>query len=495
MLKLFSKDLLRYLPGQVVPALLVFISLPVLTYVLSAEEFGQYILVLTSVGILVTLFSWLGTAMVRFYPAVPEQEVAVLLRTSYWTQLVSSVVLATVVLILARILWVDDAAFQQLVTIGVLIFVVQSLFNLLTHVLRARLEGGRYSLFTVLARMAGLGLGILFAASMDLGVTGFLWGIVLGILICLPFLWRRVFEGVRVRGRVSPVLLRQMSSYGIPLLVGSLGVWVLSQADRYLIGVFYGAKEVGLYSAAYWVSENSINLIGGLFMLSSGPLLASVWEKEGQEATKRLLSSVTRLHLLVSIPAVAGLSFLAEPIMKVLTGSGFSNAHTIVPWVAVGAFFLGLQHRFNQVLQMLKRTQEVMLWLIVSALLNVGLNWLLLPLVGYEIAAVNTLICYLFLCLTMATASRRHLRWEFPWLAALRSLLSAGVMLSGLFFLVNTVNMSPLWTLCTAIPVGMLVYGLSIWVLGEISSAECKAVGISLRRRFAQRFTPLSSSS
>jgi len=487
MLMVFSKEVLRYVPARLVPALLGFVSLPVLTHMLSVDEFGKYILVLTSVSIMVKLFGWLGMGMVRFYPAVREEEVAVLIRSSYWTQLVSTVVVATVVLIVARILWVDDATFQQLATIAVLIFIVQSLFDLLTDVLRARREGARYSLFTILAKMAGLGLGILFAASMDLGVSGFLWGIVLGTLIWLPSLWRGVFAGVRARGPVSPVLLRQLGWYGIPLVIGSLGGWVLSQADRYLIGVFYGAKEVGLYSAAYLVSEHSIKVIGVVIMLSSGPLLASVWEKEGEEASKRLFNSVTRLHLLVGVPAVAGLSVLAEPIIRVLTGSGFADAYTIVPWVAVGVFFLGLQHRFNQVLLMLKRTQEVMLVLIVSGLLNVGLNWWLLPVFGYKIAAVNTLICYVILCLAMAAASRRHFRWEFPWLTALRSLLSAGVMLSGLFFLVNTVNMSPFWTLCTAVPVGMLIYGLSIWVSGEISPAERKAVEASLRRRFAHR--------
>lgn len=116
---------------------------------------------------------------------------------------------------------------------------------------------------------------------------------------------------------------------------------MLNRSDRYLIQLFHGVREVGLYAVAYSISLQSIVVLGVLFRMASGPLLATVWEQQGAEATQRLLYSVTCLYILVAIPAVLGLSILAEPIMHVLVGPEFSDAYTIVPWVVGGAFFWG----------------------------------------------------------------------------------------------------------------------------------------------------------
>lgn len=476
MLRLFSKDLLRYFPAQAVPALLSIIAIPLFTRILSTEQFGQYALIMSSVAIMVALQGWLTMAIIRFYPAVCEQEVAVLVRTAFWAQLVSVFLLSSLVFILTSLFLETDIMFQRLINAALVLFILQSIFYLLTHVLRARLKASAYSFFMVWTKFTGLGLGIFLTVHLQLGPVGILYGVVFGIITVLPFLWQQAFAGVQVVGPVSTTLLRELALYGIPLVVGNLGAWVLSQSDRYLIQIFYGTREVGLYSSAYWISENSIRLLGMLFMLASGPLLASVWEKQGQEASKHLFATVTRLYLIMGVPAVVGMVALAEPLMQVLTGPEFSSGYTIVPWVASGAFFLGLQHRFNQVLLLLKRSQIIMFWLIVSSALNIALNWWTLPVFGYEIAAINTLTCYVFLSIALALASRRYFRWHFPWLTAVRSLLAASVMFGAVYFLVRTNHLSPVWTLCLAIPGGAFIYGLSIWIFGEISPAEWKTL-------------------
>jgi O-antigen/teichoic acid export membrane protein len=269
----------------------------------------------------------------------------------------------------------------------------------------------------------------------------------------------------------------EVGGFGLPLVIGNLGAWVLSQFDRYFIQHYFGAREVGLYSAAYTISEHSITMLATFIMVSSTPLLTSEWENRGQQASQHLFVSVTRSYLVLAIPAVVGLSVLAEPLMILLTGAEFAAGYSIVPWVVAGAFFIGLQHRFNQALRLLKRTGDIMLWVLVAAAVNVVLNWWLLPLFGYQIAAVNTFICYVLLCLGQAWISRRHFRWPFPWLTTLRSGVAASIMGSIVLLLKNSVILSPLLILCVAIPSGMLIYGLGLVVFGETSLAELKRLG------------------
>jgi O-antigen/teichoic acid export membrane protein len=493
-LKLLSKDLLLYLPGQLIPALLSILSIPLLTHILSAEQFGQYSLVISSVSIMTILQGWLLMAIIRFYPAVAQDPVDNLIRTAFWAHIVSSNALVLVGFILASIFLKNDFVLYSLVNITLLIVILQSTFYLMTHVLRARLQAGMYSFFMIWAKLTGLGFGFFLAIYWQLGTAGILWGIVLGMITGLPYLWHRAFIGIKIVGPISLPLLNELAWYGVPLVVGNLSAWVLSQFDRYLIQGFYGARAVGIYSAAYTISDNSIRLFSMLFMLASGPLLASVWEKHGQEASKHLLRSITRLYLLATIPMVIGIIALAKPLMQALTGPDFASGYTIIPWVAGGAFFLGLQHRFNQTLLLLKRPRVIMFWLILSGLVNILLNWLTLPLFGYGIAAINTLASYIFLCIALAFASRYYFFWNFPWSTAVRSLLAAGTMFGCVYPFARVSDLPEVWVVSLAIPAGMVIYGLSIWMIGEISSAEWKALNSVARQWLYRHLEGLATS-
>jgi O-antigen/teichoic acid export membrane protein len=300
----------------------------------------------------------------------------------------------------------------------------------------------------------------------------------------LPFLWKKALAGVHALGPVSISLLYELALYGIPLILGEISVWIIDQSNRYLMELFYSTREVGMYSAAYLISWQPIILLHTLIRLSLGPRLINVWEKQGENASRHLLKTAARLYVLVAIPMVAGLSALAEPIMKTFTGPDFFNGYIIFPWIVCGAFFFGLQQSFNYVLLLLKRPRIVMYCLIISSLLNILLNFCFFPLFSYKIAAVNSLISYAFLYASLALTSRRYFRWPFPWSTVIRSLLAAGTMFGGIVFFINQATLSPLWTLCLAVPVGIIIYGLSLWILGEISPVELQSIQVGRRRWF-----------
>ena len=65
----FLQDVAKYLPAQVVPALVGVVSIPVITSLFPPHEYGLLSIVLATVAIAVTLLGWIPTAIVRFLPA------------------------------------------------------------------------------------------------------------------------------------------------------------------------------------------------------------------------------------------------------------------------------------------------------------------------------------------------------------------------------------------------------------------------------------------
>ncbi|MFP4554951.1 MAG: hypothetical protein ACLFRT_13980, partial [Actinomycetota bacterium] len=63
-----GRDLVRYLPAQVIPAVIGFITIPIVTRLLDPAAYGDYRLVLATVVAFGAAGSWLASSIYRFYP-------------------------------------------------------------------------------------------------------------------------------------------------------------------------------------------------------------------------------------------------------------------------------------------------------------------------------------------------------------------------------------------------------------------------------------------
>lgn len=67
-LKETGKDVLRYVPSKVVPAMVNFIGLLVFTHIFSAEDYGNYFIVLATISVMTIIGSnWVTNSVIRFY--------------------------------------------------------------------------------------------------------------------------------------------------------------------------------------------------------------------------------------------------------------------------------------------------------------------------------------------------------------------------------------------------------------------------------------------
>jgi O-antigen/teichoic acid export membrane protein len=471
------KDMGKYLPAMIVPGMVSFISIPIITRLFPPGEYGNYILVISTISVLGTLVGWLPVSILRFYPAYKRDNKldkihdTVIIMT-FITILVSCLVFAGVLLLLkSRI----SEELYSLMSIGIIVFIVTSCFQVLIDFCRADRKISCYSASMVWKSISSIGFGILLVMVFDFDVSGLLWGTIVSCAIAIPFLWNISLGKVPLRVKNFTInLTSEMAKYGIPLVAGNLAAWVLSLSDRYVLAFFLSSTEVGIYSASYSISENSIMLIATLFSATSASMVFNIWEKEGEKKSREFVSLITRYYLLVGIPAVVGLSVLAKPLVSILTEQKYQEGYTIIPLVVSGAFFLGLQQRFFPGFAFYKKTQFVMLSIILSGLLNLGLNFLLIPKFGYRAAAVTTLMSYAFLLILIVVLSRRFFIWEFPY-KTLRNVACASSLMGVAVYIVgNNLTSSVSMNLALGIFVGIAVYTVMLFVIGEPNRQEIR---------------------
>lgn len=501
-------DLGKYVPGFVVPALVGIAEIRILTSLFEPDDYGLYSLAMSSIALTVLITGWMGTTIVRFYPAAERRGqvpalVATMLKIYAGTAVLGSLA-GIAVLILLPYRALGDLG--PLLWVCIPVFVLLSLSHTLQQFYRARRQIAFFNALVMWQHVGRLGLGLLLAVVFDLGVAGLLWGYALALLIGVPPVLilsklpvrgghRRVESPSGADGAATPVApsppgddldggsARALLRYGWPLALCNVGGWAIMYVDRYILQISQGAEAVGIYSASYNISERLMVVVLSLFLLASRPLEMSSWEKSGGREMATALRNTTRLYILGTLPLVVLISVLARELLQILAGAGYVEAYRVVPYFACGAFLLGIHQRYQGPLLVRQKTALILVLFTISGLFNVALNSWLVPRFGYHASAVVKLLSYALLAAATILVARRYLSWEFPSASLFRclpALLAAGY---ATYQANRLIELAPLVDFVLAGSLGLLVYALGLLVLGELSADERQKLAALIRSR------------
>jgi O-antigen/teichoic acid export membrane protein len=493
MLRRFGRDVMAYLPSKLLPALTGFLSAPILTHLFSPAEYGSYAL---AVGLADLLFaaalSGIASVPVRFLPDFEVRN-----ETSSFA---SSLLSLAFLLVLGVAMLAVGASFlfgsalsqlsQQLMLLSVLVFCVQAFFMLFQQMLRAQARTVPYTITELWGNYGSLGLGLLLVVVWKMGVPGMLWGMVACYALSFPWLLRWTLGKAKLSlGNYRPQAAREIWSYAWPLAMGNMAMWALRLSDRYVIGAYRTADDVGLYSVAYNLSGKSIDMLVALFLMTMGPIIMSTWAREGHDRTAKSLNWMTRAYLLTTIPAVVGLTVLAKPFVSLLTSPEYLEGYKIVGFVSLASMLYGFAQLFGVGILLRKQTGRIAINQVIAGGLNFVLNLFLVPRFGFVAAGVTTLLGYACLLALQAFSARGLLRWRFPFSSLLRSSLSAGVMALGILGLQRALPPEAadgnVIFLLLSVVMGIALYAITLWLSGEIMSQE-KTVLMGVMRRSSE---------
>jgi O-antigen/teichoic acid export membrane protein len=477
MQKLITKDLLIYLPAKALPALASFITVPIYTRLFSPDQFGNYVLAVAAAEfLLLATIQGLGQGAVRFFSAYRRRSSL----SSYFAVILGSVGLITLlaaaasagILVVFRSLIPSDL--YPLLWAALALFVVNACFTTLTDVLRGQEKSRWYTVIWISHHYGGVVFGLILVLVFKMGVGGLIWGQTLALLLLIfPLFWLTT-RSVAIRSaHFDRSDFRQVWSFALPVTVGNIAFWTLSLSDRYIVELFRGSYEVGLYSVANKISSRTILLLVSLFILVPNPIICRLWEERGRQATEEALTAFTRMLFLMVIPAVVGLAIVAAPIVRLLADEAYFGGHRAIWLVACASMALGLIELARIGCLVTNRTGLIARNQCVAAGANLILTLILVPAFGFVGAALSAAVSFSLLTGLHAITSARFLTWRWPLTSLWRVLTASAVMSAAVLLLQAGLRSdTKVWqavSLVLSIVVGALIYGSVLWVLGEIS--------------------------
>jgi polysaccharide transporter, PST family len=208
------------------------------------------------------------------------------------------------------------------------------------------------------------------------------------------FAWTAIAEIVLSNGLIAAAWLRRGGSVGFenlrrecarvirssfPLLIGSIAVTVYMRSDIVMLRWLISAEAAGVYHAGTRLSEA---FYGIPVLLATSAVATITTASSDRHAFAQLVDRYFRMSAAFGYLTIVPFIAIAPWLLRMLFGESFTAAGTIAQVHLMTVLFAFMGVARGQVLITLGFTQFTMTASCIGALLNIALNFLLIPSMG-----------------------------------------------------------------------------------------------------------------
>lgn len=426
-----------YTVGNFIPRVGAFLLLPVYVRFLSRDEFGAVALVTSLAGLLAVAYRLgLDGALMRLhFDEQDDRQRALYSTLSAVAVFVAVAGSAVIGLVLgpqfSRLF--SGLPFYPFGVLGLSIAAASAVSFAPAIFYRAT---GRATMFLVysVGAFGASSLASVVLVVLGLGAPGMLVGQLVGGIVAVLVTAVLV---VRIGGmRFDRSLIGPALRFGAPLTPHALSAWGLRMADRWLIGLLIGLPavqalaELGAYALGYQLGY-VITVIVTSFNAAWSPWFYRIGDRpEAAVVFSRMTTLVMGGVMVMGV----GTSALAPQIVAIIARPEYASAADVLPVVAMASVLYGLYTMLSVAVFYAKATARLATITVTAALLNIGVNVVLIPPLGILGAAWATFVAYAFFAAVTWWYARRvypvHL--EVSRLAALAGLAGVALVLASL---------------------------------------------------------------
>jgi O-antigen/teichoic acid export membrane protein len=459
-----GRDLVIYGSGRIAFQLLIILSIPIITRIFTTSEFGVIeTMTATTAALAVVVLLGLDSASQRSYFDYTDEQVEerrTVLSTTFWTLLVWSALVCGVLALLSGPLsdWLfGETTYQVVVGLAMALVAVEIIFLFLQEVFRVRHQPMRYAVLSIVWGLATIGLMLTLVAGFDRGLRGYYLGFVLGGLLTIGIGLFAVRDSLRLRWDRRE--LRTMLAFGLPLVPLAASTWVIQLVDRFFLLHYSSTAELGLYGLGVRLA-NLLMLAVITLGLAWAPFVFDLAQRDPAEEKRVRARSLTYTAILLGFGAVV-ISVFAREVFVTVTDPSFEDAYKVVGLSSAVVVAIGLNAVTMTGISLERKTIYFARYAVYVAVLNIALNFLLIPPLEMVGAALATALTYAVLAGLYYYRAQIVDRAPFRLEKILVALTTAAVLISiGTF-----VNLDPIWLsvlvklpLVAAFPVAMILF-------------------------------------
>lgn len=396
--------------GVFLPKAASYITLPILTGMLSKEEYGLLDLMSVLVSLLLPAVTLqIQTAAFRFLVDERKNNSEIKsIVTNIFAFIIPTSLLALCVLY----------CFLPTESVGIklsvcLYFMADILANATRQIARGLGKTSEYTISAIASAVGKVILILVFVQFLGMGLAGAVLALSIAVICSLLIL------SIRIRvyrfisfSCISLDKIKALLSYSWPMVPNNMSMWVMRLSDRFVVTAVLGVGAEAVYAVANKIP--SLLAIAQTAFAAAWQENASITSKDKDAADYYSSMFKTTFNLLAGL---LGLLICATPLLfRILIRGDYTDAYYQMPILFLAVFGYCMSTFLGGIYVAFKQTKSVGITTTVAAGLNLLIDLALIRYIGLYAASLSTLVSYIFLLVFRMINIQKYIRLKYDYI-------------------------------------------------------------------------------
>mgnify|MGYP001239478022 FL=1 len=215
----------------------------------------------------------------------------------------------------------------------------------------------------------------------------------------LGFLLLSLFSSIRVymlfkkidkpNDKSESFTITEIFKTSSPMALSAIAYFIMQSIDIIILSIYEGFDQIAYYSVSVKLAMLTTLALMSVNIVIA-PRIAEIYENQKMQKLQLLIRHSTRIIFLISICVLSVLFFFSEEILG-LFGQGYVIANNALLFLLAAQFFNAVSGPGAIYLNMTGRQKTLNKILVSALIINISLNFYLIPIWGINGAAIATL--------------------------------------------------------------------------------------------------------
>jgi len=399
--KVLFKNTFIYIVGTFGSKTIGFFLLPFYTHYLSRADYGYLGIISTTVALAIPLITFqIFDGLYRYLLGKESKEkISKIISSSFFRILLNLLIFDALYLIFVHFI---SFKYQYLILFQINFSIFSSFFLQSARGLKKNLA---YSVSGIISTIVTCFFSIILIVFYNMRVDGIIIAQIMGSISISVFLNAKVkvFKFIRPRF-IDLNISKGIIKYSIPLIPNVLSWWIMNLSDRYMIVTFKGLEANGIYAVA--------NKFPGLLLMANS-IFYLAWQESAiteydSKDKNDYYTKVFNVFMLLEFSVIFILLSSTKFIMSIMVDEKFFSAWQYTPFLYFGAMFSAFSSFYGSGYLSSKETKGAFTTSVLGASINIGINLLLIPIIGIQAASLSTMIAFLGMWIARLFQTKRY---------------------------------------------------------------------------------------
>ncbi len=390
--------------GQFGTKIFVFLLVPLYTSILSTEQYCIYEIIYTSVRLLFPVLTLdISVATQRFLldkDADEDQILAISLR-----YLRNAILITLLILIANHFLQVSKLLKDYEISFF-LMFLANGLNTILIEAAVGMNRVKVVSISGIIATATMILYNLLFLIVIPLGLNGYFLANILSPLVqsiyIIIVLKISVINSTII---IDKNLKKEMTRFSAPQVANNASWWVSNASDRYIVTAFCGLNTNGIYSIGYKI-PSILNVLQNIFGQVWG---ISAIKNYNENDSDGFFSKTYSAYNFLMVTSCSLIILGTKLIASIMYSKDFYEAWKYVPLLLISNVFGAMAGYLGAFFSAQKEGGKFARSTVFGALSNIAMNFMFVPIIGAQGAALATCFSYFFVWIIRYRMSKKYI--------------------------------------------------------------------------------------